>query len=165
MAITKAKKKVAVSKTAPKTIFDLGVPVKVSAVKHQIKGYSKMTPYQRMKALDSLSVERTLKRVLNNCYSKAVRDNKKFSITLDDLKKAWKRQSGKCHWSGIDMELPPGTRKEPNLNKVSVDRTDNAKGYIANNIVLVTWQVNQGKGTGSVKQFKNMCGKVAAKRK
>lgn len=161
MATTKANKKVVVSKTAPKTIFDLGVPVKVSAVKQTIKGYNKMTPYQKAVALDALSVDRTLKRCLRNAYSKAVRDNKKFSLTLKDLQDAWKKQKGKCYWSKVDLDLRSGTRQEPNLNKVSIDRTINKQGYTAKNVKLVTWQVNQAKATGTERQLKTMCKNVA----
>lgn len=149
------------TKAKTKSIYDLGVKIKVSDVKSSIKGYNKMSPYERSKALAAISVERTLKRLTWNSKAKAVRDNKQFSITVKDLEKAWKKQNGRCAVSGIPMQLPSGTRQNPNVYRVSVDRKDNSKGYTPSNIVLVTWSVNQGKGSGKVEDYVTVCKGVA----
>ena len=150
------------AKTKAKSIYDLGVKIKVSEVKGSIKGYEKMTSYERAKALDALSVDRTLKKLYWGCKAKAVRDNKVFKITFKDLQNAWKKQHGKCAVSKIDMQLNSGTRQEPNLYRVSVDRTINTRGYTAKNIKLVIWSVNQGKGSGGVNDYVNVCHHVSA---
>ncbi len=145
-----------------KSIFDVGVKMNVSAVRDTIKGYDDMTPYERAITLDALSVDRTLKRLYWGSKAKALRDNKAFQITFEDLQKAWKRQKGKCAVSGIDMQLNSGTRQEPNLYRVSVDRTINSKGYLPKNVKLVIWSVNQGKGSGSLNDYINVCDHVSA---
>jgi hypothetical protein len=140
-------------KTKQASIYDLGVKINVSEVRSTIKGYDNMTPYERAKELDALSVERTLKRVYQGCRSKAIRDDKEFEITPKHLMDAWKRQDGKCYYSGIDMQLNSGTRQNPNVFRVSVDRTINTQGYLPRNIKLVCWSVNQGKGSGHINDY------------
>jgi hypothetical protein len=74
----------------------------------------------------------------------------------------WKKQKGLCYYSQTPMELPSGTHRNPNLNRVSVDRYDNSKGYVKGNLRLVCWQANQGKGSGTSREFINFSKAVAA---
>jgi hypothetical protein len=136
-------------------------PVPVSTLRKKIAGYASMTQYQRQKAMDALSVPRTLKRLTNNCKSKAIRDNKEFDIDHAYLLKLWKAQKGLCAYSGTPLTLGSGTHRNPNPNRVSVDRRNNAKGYIKGNLQLVNWQANQAKGSGTPQALVTFCKAVA----
>ena len=71
----------------------------------KISNYDSLTPYQRQKALAAYSVERTLKRLTTNSRSKAIRDNKEFSITYQDLMDLWNSQKGLCYYSKQPMTV------------------------------------------------------------
>ena len=141
------------STTQPTTAVELSV---------QIAGYDAMSFYERQKALDSISVERTLKRLTYNCRSKAIRDDKEFNITHKDLVDLWNRQNGLCYYSKQPMTLPSGTHRKPNHNRVSVDRYDNTKGYVKGNIRLCKWIANQAKGSGNSRTLIKFCKDVVS---
>lgn len=127
----------------------------------KVTGYDGMTPYERQKALAELSVPRTLKRLVQNCKTKAIRDGKDFDITHQDLMEQWEKQGGLCYYSKQPMTLPSGTHRKPNHNRVSVDRYDNNKGYVKGNIRLCKWIANQAKGSASSRVMIKFCNDVA----
>lgn len=133
----------------------------VAVLSKSIKGYDGMTAYERQKALAALSVPRTLKRLVQNCKSKAIRDNKAFAITYQDLQELWDKQGGLCYYSKQPMTLHTGSHRKPNHNRVSVDRYDNEKGYVKGNLRLCKWIANQAKGSGSSRTMIKFCNDVA----
>jgi hypothetical protein len=143
----------AVNTVQPTTAAELSV---------KIENYDNMSYYERQKALDALSVERTLKRLTTNCRSKAMRDNKAFDITHQDLVDLWNRQKGLCYYSKQPMTLPSGTHRKPNHNRVSVDRYDNTKGYVKGNLRLCKWIANQAKGSGNSRTLIKFCKDVVS---
>jgi hypothetical protein len=74
-----------------------------------------------------------------------------FLITIDDVLNL----PFKCYYSGIDLTWEPNE-----LNTVSLDRIDNTKGYIKDNIVLTTWNINCAKNDLTKEEFLNMCKNV-----
>lgn len=58
------------------------------------------------------------------------------------------KQDGKCHYTGIPMKLHSNTLKDFLL--MSVDKIDNTKGYVKDNIVLCCWGINLLKGEHSI---------------
>lgn len=71
--------------------------------------------------------------------SNAKRHGRDFSITLEYLESLW---TGKCAISGIDLDFNRGR----GVGVASVDRIDNAKGYIEGNIQWVCDIENNRKG-------------------
>ena len=68
-----------------------------------------------------------------------------ISITIEDLKEAWKKQNGKCYWLKIDMSLEDlFVTRSPFAP--SVDRLDSSVGYHKDNIVLCSRFANLGRG-------------------
>ena len=76
---------------------------------------------------------------------RAKRRSKEFNLTLSYLDKVWKKQGGMCIYSGVKLLQPNNTE---NYNYVaSLDRIDNARGYIEGNVqfisVLCNWLKNK----------------------
>ena len=123
--------------------------VPASVLSKQIKNYGSLSVYERQKALAALSVPRTLTKLASNSKAKAKRDGKAFDLTGDDLMDLWKAQKGLCKYTNMPLDLGAGTHKNPNQNRVSVDRVRNSEGYVKGNVVLTSWQANQAKGSGT----------------
>lgn len=66
-----------------------------------------------------------------------------FQITKEDLISIWNKQNGKCYYSGIQMNLQTSSDW-----KCSLERLDDNKGYIIENIVLVCYEFNTRVGWG-----------------
>jgi hypothetical protein len=67
------------------------------------------------------------------------------TITIEDLKEIYKKQSGKCFWLDIPMSLED-LHVSHSPFAPSVDRIDNGRGYHSDNIVLTTRFANKGRG-------------------
>lgn len=75
-------------------------------------------------------------------------------IDIDYVKQIWKEQDGICYWFKTPMILEISDNNETLLNKVSIDRLDNHKGYIKGNVVLCTNAANRARGNSSVDNWK-----------
>lgn len=78
--------------------------------------------------------------------------NLEHSITYEDVAALYDQQEGKCALTGRSMST---RTKDPDV--ISLDRIDNDKGYTADNIQLVTGQVNRCKNAYTVEEFIDMC--------
>ena len=66
------------------------------------------------------------------------------TVTVEHLVDVWKQQSGRCHFTGVDLTLPRDVEYStvsPNY-KASVDRISNDVGYINGNVRFVSHTVN-----------------------
>jgi len=70
------------------------------------------------------------------------------TITLKDLIQLYYEQNGRCKLSGEKLSLLPNSPL-----KISIDRIDSNKGYIKDNIQLVTKIVNQAKSDLDLNYF------------
>lgn len=75
-----------------------------------------------------------------------------FDIDRKYILELLKVQDNKCAVSGIEFEW---VYHSP--NKLSIDRIDNDKGYLKDNIRLVCKQVNFGISNFDISNFYNMC--------
>jgi hypothetical protein len=82
-------------------------------------------------------------------YNRAKRRGLECTITVQDLIDCYIRQNGLCYYTGELMIID------------SVDRLDNTKGYIPENIVMCERKVNSSKSTKRKEDFITMCIKVA----
>ena len=79
----------------------------------------------------------------------AKNSNKKFTITLDDLKEKIKIQENKCAYTKISFDNEK--------NKPSMDRINSKLGYTKENIQLVLWNVNKMKSDFDHDLFLKIC--------
>ncbi len=93
-------------------------------------------------------------RSLSKFMSQRKRDNEKLikdkDVNPKYLRDLFEQQNGKCYWLGIELDT---TRKDA-LRTPSVDRLNNSKGYIRDNIVLTSRFANLGRQTATVTEFK-----------
>ncbi len=59
-----------------------------------------------------------------------------FELTIEDLEDIWNEQQGKCYYSGIPLSYTC------NDWRTSLERLDNTKGYIRENVVLCCLECN-----------------------
>ncbi len=65
------------------------------------------------------------------------------TVTLDDLKDQWDKQSGVCPYTGIKLNISTYTKiKKDPIRSASLDRIESNKGYIKGNIRWVSRSVN-----------------------
>ena len=78
-----------------------------------------------------------------------------WAVTPKDLWDVWLFQDGKCAYTGI--QLIQGI-------DASLDRIDNDRGYVIDNIQWVHKDINRMKGIFDDTYFMDLCGSVAAQR-
>jgi len=68
---------------------------------------------------------------------------KEVDLTIEDLKDIWIKQNGKCFFTGIELVLSSYSKINKNpIYSASVDRIDNSKGYLKDNIRWVSRAIN-----------------------
>lgn len=100
----------------------------------------------------------------NKTRNSANQMKRKFSITIEDIDKLYKKQNGKCALSGIHLIPSAGkTIVECNGNgsNMSIDRIDSSKGYTKDNIQLLDTRVNWLKGTFKDKEVIELAHKIS----
>lgn len=87
-----------------------------------------------------------------------------FNLTKDDLVDAWNKQSNKCYYTNVMLDLTKANtdKKSPHLDFPSVDRKNPADGYTKGNVVWCLWSVNRMKNNLTEQQFLDFC-KVVVK--
>lgn len=97
-----------------------------------------------------------------------VRSAKNKSIPADPvdtlkshLLDLWERQGGKCFYTRAPMQFTG----YPDLDAMTVDRIEPAKGYVVGNIVLCRSLVNRSKQDMSWRDFVELCRVVLANEK
>lgn len=94
--------------------------------------------YQRRKVSQERDVVQYLGNRLSIAKKRSKRRNLEFSITLSNLLDLWESQKGICAVTNFPM-----THTEGNFDfAVSLDRIDNAQGYVEGNVRLVCSRVN-----------------------
>jgi hypothetical protein len=84
------------------------------------------------------------------------------TITAADLERQFNKQRKKCYWFGIELNpLDIFTVRYPLA--MSVDRIDNTKGYIKNNILITCRLANLGRQNCSPDVFKEVIKKLLNK--
>lgn len=83
-----------------------------------------------------------LNRLIGCVYSSSHNKYKECpcNINTKSLRELYKRQEGRCHYTGIEMKLGSIQKKDPFL--ISVDRIDSTQGYVNGNVVLCCLGMN-----------------------
>lgn len=102
---------------------------------------------------DDLSPFRFFMKILRNCKRKP------FFITVEDLKKQWEKQNGKCPYTGWKLKTPKNTRESlPRTpDRASLDRIDSSKPYTKDNIQFVSLMAQYAKNTWDDQELKDFC--------
>ena len=78
-----------------------------------------------------------------------------INITEKTLKKIFQKQDGKCYWFGIRLN-PCDIFTPHNPIAMSVDRIDNDKDYLEDNVVICCRLANLGRGSCDFEEFKKI---------
>lgn len=92
------------------------------------------------------------RHIVNSAKSR----NIEIKISQQDAWDQFKKQNGKCAYTGLQLIFPPNW-KEQSKKTASLDRIDNNLGYIIGNIQWVHKNVNLMKRTMSEKEFIEFC--------
>lgn len=84
-----------------------------------------------------------------------------WTLTIDDVADVYDKQNGLCALTDESIAFPEVGHPQKAI--ASIDRIDSAKGYVKENIQLVTRQVNMMKQSYSQESFIETCIKVAKK--
>ena len=79
------------------------------------------------------------KKKTHSLRKRAKKKNIPFNLTWEFLKDLWVNQEGKCSVTSIPLVIGASGR---NKNAASVDRVVPEKGYIKDNVRLVTYGIN-----------------------
>lgn len=112
--------------------------------------------YRRTYKPKGRSVRRDVDRVLYSAVQAKVMDarsrNPVDCVDADFMYDLYHKQGGKCAVSGLTMSTTKG-----DLGILSIDQREPGKGYTAENVQWVRWDVNRAKGELTMGQLVEMC--------
>ena len=112
-------------------------------------------------------VKRTLNGKLANLIStsryRAKLSKREHSVCVDDLRKIYYDQDGKCAISGKEMSIRGKGCAANSPYSISLDRIDSTLGYTIDNVWLVCTGVNLMKSRLTMEQFIDFCNSVSEK--
>ena len=79
-----------------------------------------------------------------------------FTLTIKDILELKKTQNNLCVLSGKELIW----ERKSGFNQASVDRIDNNKGYIKDNIQLVCFKINRSRSDLEIDEFIELCRSV-----
>jgi hypothetical protein len=97
--------------------------------------------YYRLKVRNALDYKKRCHLMFINAKNRAISKSRGIEITTGDVISLWDSQGGRCALTGVEFQLerlPKGVHR----NCPSLDRIDSSKGYLKDNIRLVTYHVN-----------------------
>jgi hypothetical protein len=100
----------------------------------------------------SNNLEKILNKKLYNARGHSKKLGRVFDITLEDTLELYRKQQGRCIYSGEVMQI-----KFHCDDAISIDRIDSSKGYLKDNIVLCCWKTNKLKSDGKLDNIKKWC--------
>lgn len=110
--------------------------------------------------MNNLTLNQLLDLRCKQAYQRSCKKGWEFNLSPEYLANIYRKQSGKCFYSGIDMEI--SLKNEQNSKTLSIDRIDSNKGYTSENVVLCCNIFNVMKMQMSKEEFINSCKIVAS---
>lgn len=103
-----------------------------------------------------------LQHKLNSYKGNAKQKKVPFNLTVDYLIELFKKQEGKCYYTGISLEITSGKGNNKrtlitNPNQFSLDRLNPNEGYIKGNVVWCTYLLNTCKNMLTENDFYEIC--------
>jgi hypothetical protein len=89
---------------------------------------------------------------------RSIRKNIDFDIDEEFISDLLKKQNYRCFYSNIILDISSIGSENNNINNntLSIDRIDSNKGYLKDNVVLVTGLINLMKNDLSDNEFRNI---------
>lgn len=97
-------------------------------------------------------LDKYISKKISNVKGNAKSRNLSNDLTLDQVRDVFKKQGGKCRFTGKDLTL--GTNK---MTDMSIDRINSSKGYTKYNIQLVCSVINNMKSDLPDRKFIEYC--------
>lgn len=91
-----------------------------------------------------------IKNALRRAKARAVKKGLEFNITEADFP----TRPTHCPILGIELKYGGGRGRKPSGDAASLDRRDNALGYISGNVFIVSFRVNQIKNDGTAAEHR-----------
>lgn len=87
-----------------------------------------------------------------------------FEVTIEQAWTLFEQQEQRCGLTGVPIIISPRTSSamSTSTTTASIDRIDNERGYIANNIQWVHRDINQMKGVFTTSRFLEICRAVTS---
>jgi hypothetical protein len=100
-------------------------------------------------------------------YRNAKRRKHEFNLTLEYLKELWEKQSGKCPYTGWQLQNMENMSTKNQLPKTpdraSLDRIDSSKGYVPGNVQFVSYMAQNAKNEFTDQELRGFCEAVVTK--
>jgi len=104
--------------------------------------------------------------VIGHYKTSARRRHLPFKVSIKYLWKLYMNQNKRCALTNEEIYFgTKGSQYRPTGGNASLDRIDNMKGYVKNNVQWVTKDVNMCRRTLSIDSFISLCEKVAINKK
>lgn len=118
--------------------------------------------FQRQSQIDQSDEYTTYKYMYSQASNRAKKKSINFDITIDDIRKLWITQEGKCSLTGVDLSFGSTSNEQRSgVNTASLDRKDSYGGYTVDNVQIVHKIINQMKFNLDEQVFKYWCRRVA----
>lgn len=98
-------------------------------------------------------LEATFYKMLQTSRSNAKTKGLTYTLSLQDLRDIYKKQEGKCFYTGVPMSLRSNNHLDRDPLLISLDRYTSTLGYTQENTVLCCWGCNALKGYHSTETF------------
>ena len=102
------------------------------------------------------AITRRFKYFVSSCK----RRNGDTELSIEMLQDIFNRQTGRCKYTDL-----PLTAEANKINTMSIDRIDNTKGYVFNNVQFICHVANIMKNKHTEEQFIHLCHLVAQNNK
>lgn len=109
--------------------------------KAKLKNLSYSHQRRRWPILTAISAKK------NNCRRLGIPIN----IDSQYMRDLWKKQNGKCYWTGITLDFHIGKARDP--RRPSIDRINAKLGYVRGNVVWATNFANRARGEMNAEDF------------
>lgn len=97
-------------------------------------------------------------------WNRVVKGAQNRNLPVDvDMEYVWGLfldQDKKCKLSGVDIQIARNYTRDHAQHTASLDRIDNAKGYVQGNIQWVHCDINIMRNNWSIEDFVKQCGNV-----
>jgi hypothetical protein len=91
-------------------------------------------------------------------------EKKEIGITLDYLYEIGEKQNWKCALTDVPLEFERGGfwfgGNWSNPRSCTIDRIDSTKGYLRDNVQLLSWRINCTKGGCSQQEYIDICREI-----
>lgn len=117
--------------------------------------YARANPEKVASKTQEWALANPVRRFAGNALGQARRRGFDVTLTISDVQQMWELQGGRCALS--DMQMVPGTGRGWTALSPSLDRKIAGGAYSKENVRIVCYCVNAGRGNMSDEDFIAMC--------